>query len=106
MKVIFNPDENLVKQIQEGLEKKDGYCPCKIFKTPEKLLKAYKELYENQVIPEIIKNGLSATVYTELTDIEDEMNGILTFDRVLKIDKDELIKLNEKVYNSFNKKFN
>jgi hypothetical protein len=34
------------------------------------------------------------------------MNGILTFDRVLKIDKDELIKLNEKVYNSFNKKFN
>lgn len=84
-------------------DEKFGY---KIFKTPEKLLKAYKELYENQVIPEIIKNGLSATVYTELTDIEDEMNGILTFDRVLKIDKDELIKLNEKVYNSFNKKFN
>ena len=63
-------------------------------------------MYENQVIPEIKKNGLSATVYTELTDIEDEMNGILTFDRVLKMDKEELIKINKKVQKTFDEKFN
>ena len=45
MKVIFNPDTELVKQIQEGLKKRDGYCPCKIFKTPENkcMCKEFKE---------------------------------------------------------------
>ena len=33
--------------------------------------------------------GLSATVYTQLCDVEDEVNGLLTYDReVLKIDED------------------
>lgn len=30
MKIIFNPDVEIVKSIQEGLEKKGGYCPCKV----------------------------------------------------------------------------
>jgi Glycosyl hydrolases family 2/Glycosyl hydrolases family 2, TIM barrel domain len=33
--------------------------------------------------------GLSATVYTQLSDVEDELNGLLTYDReVLKVDAD------------------
>ncbi len=35
MKVIFNPDEEIVKSIKEGLAKKDGFCPCKIGRLPE-----------------------------------------------------------------------
>lgn len=35
MKVILNPDEEVVKNIKEGLEKKDGYCPCKVGKKEE-----------------------------------------------------------------------
>lgn len=35
MKVILNPDENIVKQIKEGLEKKGGYCPCKLGTLPQ-----------------------------------------------------------------------
>ncbi len=35
MKVIFNPDEEMVKTIKEGLEAKGGYCPCKVGKKPE-----------------------------------------------------------------------
>ncbi len=35
MKIKLNPDEKIVKAIKEGLEKKDGYCPCRIPKTPE-----------------------------------------------------------------------
>ena len=35
MKVEFNKDKEIVKLIQEGLKKKDGYCPCKLEKIPE-----------------------------------------------------------------------
>ena len=35
MSVIFNPDESVVKMIQEGLKQKDGYCPCRRDKTPD-----------------------------------------------------------------------
>ena len=35
MKVRYNEDKEIVKMIQEGLEKKGGYCPCKVGKEPE-----------------------------------------------------------------------
>lgn len=30
MKVTLNPDENIVKQLKEALEKRGGYCPCRL----------------------------------------------------------------------------
>ena len=35
MKVIFNPDKEIVKTIKEGLERTGGYCPCKLGRTDE-----------------------------------------------------------------------
>jgi beta-galactosidase/beta-glucuronidase len=36
-----------------------------------------------------VRDGLGATVYTQLSDVEDELNGLLTWDRdVLKLDAD------------------
>ncbi len=35
VKVTFNPDEAVVKMIKDGLEKKNGYCPCKLEMTEE-----------------------------------------------------------------------
>ena len=50
------------------------------------LSQGYRELFEKEIIP-AISAGLSATVYTQLTDVEDEVNGLLTYDRkVQKID--------------------
>lgn len=58
---------------------------------------AYIKLYEKQIIP-LIEKGLCATVYTELSDVEDECNGILTYDRkVIKLDKNIIKELNEKL---------
>jgi uncharacterized protein Yka (UPF0111/DUF47 family) len=55
------------------------------FDTTEELSKAYKELYEGQVVP-LIEKGLSGVVYTQLSDIEEEVNGLVTYDRkVIKI---------------------
>ena len=37
-------------------------------------------MWKKELIPNILK-GLSASVYTQVSDIEDELNGLLTFDR-------------------------
>lgn len=68
-----------------------------MYKTKESLTKAYKNLHEKQIIP-IIDKGLSATVYTQVSDVENEVNGILTYDREhIKIDEDVLIDINKKL---------
>jgi len=75
-------------------DKMFGY---KIYNSKAVLTKSYKKLYEKTIVPQI-KDGLSATVYTQLTDVEDELNGLMTYDReIVKIDIDELQKINEKV---------
>lgn len=35
IKITLNPDNELVAKIKEGLEKKDGYCPCRIEKSED-----------------------------------------------------------------------
>ncbi len=32
MKIIENPDKEIVKTVREGLKAKDGYCPCRLGK--------------------------------------------------------------------------
>ena len=65
-----------------SVERVFGY---KKFDTTENLSEAYRELYEGQVLP-LIKKGLSGVVYTQLSDIEEEVNGLVTYDRkVVKI---------------------
>lgn len=65
-----------------SVERMFGY---KKFDTTEELSKAYKELYEGQVVS-LIEKGLSGVVYTQLSDIEEEVNGLVTYDRkVIKI---------------------
>lgn len=74
-------------------DKMFGY---KIFKTKDSLEKAYKKLFEKSIIPQI-KTGLSACVYTQVTDVEDELNGIFTYDRkVQKISTVLLKSINER----------
>ena len=44
------------------------------------LTKRYKELQLKTMLPQL-KNGLSALVYTQVSDVEDEVNGLFTYDR-------------------------
>lgn len=68
-----------------------------MYKTKDSLSKAYKNLHERQIIP-LIDKGLSATVYTQVSDVENEVNGILTYDREhIKIDEDIIIDINNKL---------
>lgn len=61
------------------------------------LNEAIKKLFEKEVIPQI-KKGLSATVYTQVSDVEDEVNGLLTYDRkVCKADDDIFNQINQQL---------
>ena len=44
------------------------------------LTKRYKMLQWKTILPQLGR-GLSALVYTQLTDVEDEVNGLFTYDR-------------------------
>lgn len=76
-------------------EKKSfGYI---MFKDSKNLSKAYKNLHEKQIIP-LIKKGLCATVYTQVSDVEFEVNGIYSYDRkVLKINAEMIKEINKKL---------
>ena len=47
-------------------------------------------------LPKVVARGLGATVYTQLSDVEEEVNGLLTYDRrVLKMQAETVRNLNK-----------
>ena len=75
-----------------------GYGVCA---DGDELMKALTDLYENQVIP-AIRSGLCGTVYTQLTDVEDETNGLMTYDRrVTKVSPEGMRAIAEKLKAAF-----
>ena len=69
----------------------------RIYRKKSELTAGYREWIEREVLPNIPR-GLSATVYTQLSDVEEETNGILTYDReVLKLEAETVRELNEKM---------
>ena len=64
-KHLFNPD------------KAYGYKTCK---TKEQFRAAMAELYVMKVLP-AVERGLCAAICTQVSDVEDEINGMLTYDR-------------------------
>ncbi|MBO4566732.1 MAG: galactose-1-epimerase [Bacteroidales bacterium] len=64
------------------------------------VLEKYRRYAIDEFIPEI-KSGVSAGIYTQTTDVEVEVNGLMTYDRrVIKMDEAELKKINLQVRNS------
>ena len=50
------------------------------------------------VLKELIPRGFSAAVYNQTTDVEVEVNGLLTYDRkVIKLDEKTLRKMNKEI---------
>lgn len=57
-----------------------------------------------RILQDLIPKGFSAAVYTQTTDVEIEVNGLMTYDRkVIKIDQERIRKLNEEVCSSLSK---
>ena len=69
------------------------------YKNGDDVLKAY-EGYAEELI-ELVRKGFAAAVYTQTTDVEGEVNGLMTYDRkVVKMDAERLAKINRTVIES------
>ena len=65
------------------------------YRSAEEWMDAVEKLYREQVIPHIEKEGLSVAVYTQVSDVEEEVNGLMTFDRrVTKMDESRMTAIN------------
>ncbi len=68
----------------------------------DELLYWLKKSYLKWLIPLIRKRGLCGATYTQLSDVEEETNGLVTYDReVYKIPSSELRKINEAIAKAF-----
>lgn len=78
--------------------KEYGYGSCK---DSEDLTRRIQRMYDVMVIPAIEK-GLCGCVYTQLSDVEGEINGIYTYDRaVCKVDREVMLKIAERINKEF-----
>ena len=63
-------------------------------RSAQELGDALEALYVQQIVP-AKKQGLCACIYTQLTDVEDELNGLLTYDRAaMKLPRERLQAIN------------
>ena len=83
-----------IKEHSANLKKTYGY---KKFENQGEFENALIDLYENEVISNV-QNGLCGAIYTQLSDVEDETNGFLTYDRrVLKVNSERVRATMEKL---------
>ena len=72
------------------------------FNSSDEVLKEYAKFAKQ--LKQLIKNGFSAAVYTQTTDVEIEVNGLMTYDRkVIKVDEQKLKKINDSICRSLDK---
>ncbi|MBQ1257389.1 MAG: glycoside hydrolase family 2 [Clostridia bacterium] len=85
---VFNPDNEY------------GY---KKFKTREELSNGVIALYEREIVPAISK-GLCGAIYTQLSDVEDETNGLITYDRrVIKVLPEKFMRVSQAISSEMDK---
>ena len=75
-------------------EKNYGY---RTYEKLEDFEEAFIKLYESEIEPQV-PLGISALVYTQLSDVEDETNGIVTYDRrTVKLDSVKISAVMERI---------
>ena len=71
------------------------------FSSPDEVTDEYEKYAE--MLYDMISRGFSAAVYTQTTDVEIEVNGLMTYDRkAVKVDEKRLRRINEKICNALN----
>ena len=106
-KVRLRPDGRRVLALTEfggyslplpGHTASDREFGYRMYRGTEELTAAWRRLYEGEVIPHMERRGLSAAVYTQLSDVEEEVNGLLTYDRkVCKVDPAVVREINRRL---------
>jgi len=70
----------------------------RFFSDRERFENALEKLYNEEIIP-AARKGLCASVYTQVSDVEDETNGLFTYDRKFcKVSRKTMAKIAEALY--------
>ena len=89
-----------LNRIEKKLKKPKVYAWDTSAKREQKKLE--QEQMEVDFLKDVIANipnGLSAMIYTQLSDVEEELNGFITYDReVIKLEPKEVKKILDKVH--------
>ena len=85
----------LDKRLKEA-KKKEGFIYL-LFNNKEDFQKEYIRFINEEIIP-AKKNGMSAFIYTQLSDVEEEMKGFVTYDRKeIKVDPKVIKQINDAI---------
>lgn len=69
----------------------------KKFRSQTALVEALEVLYLKKLLP-LIANGLCGCIYTQVSDVEEEINGLVTYDRkVVKVPVSEMRRINDRI---------
>ena len=80
-----------------NLKKTYGY---RFYKETAAFQTAVEKLYHEEILP-AANAGLSGAIYTQVSDVEDETNGLLTYDRsICKVDKKVFSDISKKLAGS------
>lgn len=86
--------------LEDHLWEKDRNWGYVQYKNSEEATKVYIEYAEK--LKKLIPFGYSGAVYTQTTDVEIEVNGLLTYDRkVVKLNEEKIRKINQEISNYF-----
>jgi len=75
----------------------------KKFQSTDDLLAALRVLYLKRLLP-LISRGLCGCIYTQVSDVEEEINGLVTYDRkVIKVPIREMRRINDAIRDEVNR---
>ncbi len=103
--VLFLSEYGGIKRHIKGHEYTNANYGYGSSDSEKQLTDKLENIYLNTLFPSI-KNGLAGSVLTQLSDVENEVNGLYTYDRkVCKVDCLRIQKLNESLYELFDSLF-
>ncbi len=82
-----------------NLDASYGYAT---YRDADALMNALEELYGEEIVPALKTTNLCALVLTQLSDVEDEVNGLVTYDRqILKVDAARMQAIGQALHAAF-----
>ena len=70
------------------------------YENREEFVAALRHLYLDEIVP-LVPTGLCAAIYTQVSDVEDETNGLLSFDRhIEKVRPEEFSDISQMLYDA------
>ena len=80
----------------KNAKKKKGFIYT-LFNNRNDFQKEYERFIKEEIVP-AKENGMAGFIYTQLSDVEEEMNGFISYDRKeIKVDVEEINKINRLV---------